>query len=105
LFNYIDSSTANVPVPLPLDCKKDLGVVDPTAAGATPIDPQDLLITDSSTHSFYACVDTSKNIARVTIRGNSLRRLQANDTDYKAERLAYFPTASVQVQGLGGLGK
>jgi len=107
LVNYIDSSTANVPVPP--DCKEALGIVDPTAAGSTPINAQDLLITDSlttpSTHSFYACVDTSKNIARVTIRGNSLRRLQANYTDYKDEKSAYFPTASVQVQGLGGLGK
>jgi hypothetical protein len=107
LVNYIDySSTPNVPKPP--DCKIALGVVDPTAAGSTPINAQDLLITDGlppNTHSFYACVDTSKNIARVTIRGNSLRRLQPNDTDYKDDKSAYFPTASVQVQGLGGLGK
>jgi len=104
LVNYIDyTNTPNVPKPP--DCKIALGVVDPTAAGSTPINPVDLLITDGLTHSFYACVDTAKNIARVTIRGNSLRRLKPNDTDYKAERSAYFPTASVQVQGLGGLGK
>jgi Tfp pilus assembly protein PilW len=109
LVNYIDHSTTNVPGPP--DCKIALGVVDPTAAGSTPIKAEDLLITDGGpsnpnpTHSFYACVDTARNIARVTIRGNSLRRLQTNDTDYKAEKSAYFPTASVQVEGLGGLGK
>ncbi|MEG3970185.1 hormogonium polysaccharide secretion pseudopilin HpsC [Microcoleus sp. T2B6] len=103
LVNYIDHSTANVPQPP--DCKNALGVVDPTAAGSTPINAADLLITDGSTHSFYACVDTSKNLARVTIRGNSLRRLQANDTVYKANKSAFFPTATVQVQGLGAVGK
>jgi hypothetical protein len=104
LVNYIDyTNTPNVPQPP--DCKSVLGVVDPTAAGSTPINPADLLITDGLTHSFYACVDTARNIARVTIRGNSLRRLQTNDTDYKEEKSAYFPTATVQVKGLGGLGK
>lgn len=107
LVNYIDHSTANLP-PLP-NCKSVLGVVDPIQAGSTPIDPADLLITDSltnnPTNSFYACVDTSKNLARVTIRGNSLRRLQPNDTEYNPNKSAFFPTASVQVQGLGGLGK
>ncbi|MEG4594796.1 hormogonium polysaccharide secretion pseudopilin HpsC [Microcoleus sp. F8_C2] len=103
LVNYIDHSTANVPQPP--DCKIALGVVDPTAAGSTPINAADLKITDGSTHSFYACVDTSKNLARVTIRGNSLRRLQPNDTDYNTEKAAFFPTASVQVKGLGALGK
>ncbi|NQE32833.1 hormogonium polysaccharide secretion pseudopilin HpsC [Microcoleus asticus] len=107
LVNYIDHSTANVPQPP--DCKIALGVVDPTAAGSTPINASDLLITDSlattPTHSFYACVDTSKNLARVTIRGNSLRRLQPNDTAYTPNKSAFFPTATVQVQGLAGLGK
>jgi len=103
LVNYIDHSTADVPQPP--DCKIALGVVDPTAAGSTPINASDLLITDGSTQSFYACVDTSKNIARVTIRGNSLRRLQANDADFKTTSSAFFPTASLQVKGLSGLGK
>ncbi|MFM9268197.1 hormogonium polysaccharide secretion pseudopilin HpsC [Tychonema sp. BBK16] len=105
LVNYIDYSSTNVP--LPPDCKIALGVVDPTEAGSTPINAADLLITDRSskpTHSFYACVDTSKNIARVTIRGNSLRRLQA-DAPYNKDNPAFFPTASVQVKGLSGLGK
>ena len=95
LVNYIDhSGNNNVPVPTGAQCQTLLGVTSPN-----------LLITDNSTHSFYACVDTSRNIARVTIRGNSLRRLQANDADFKTTSSAFFPTASVQVQGLGALGK
>ena len=106
LVNYIDHSQLppTVPPPTGLQCQTLLGVTPPTGPGAPPFNADDLLITDGSTHSFYACVDTSKNIARVTIRGNSLRRLQPNNTDYKEES-AYFPTASVQVQGLGARGQ
>jgi len=104
LVNYIDHTTG-ASVPQPPSCKDTLGVVDPTGPGATAINPSDLLITDGATNSFYACVDTSKNIARVTIRGNSLRRLQANDADFKTTSSAFFPTATVQVKGLGARGK
>lgn len=82
LVNYIDHSTANVPV---------------------PTEPQ--AITDGSTYSFYAIVDTSKNIATVTIRGNSLRRLQADKADFKTTSSAFFPITTVQVKGLGAVGK
>jgi type II secretory pathway pseudopilin PulG len=99
LVNYIDHTTG----PVPPDCKTTLGVTDPPAP-APALTQTDLLTADGSTNSFYACVDTSKNIARVTIRGNSLRRLQT-DADYDPKKAAYFPTATVQVQGLGGLGK
>lgn len=105
LVNYIDHSTANVPIPTGDQCKTLLGVIPPPAP---TFNENDLLITDTSpnpTHSFYACVDTAKNIARVTIRGNSLRRLQPNDAEFKTTSSAFFPTASVQVQGLGALGK
>jgi len=65
-----------------------------------------LKVTDpDGINSFYACVDTVKNIARVTIRGNSLRRLQANDADFKSTSSAYFPTATFQIKGLGARGK
>ncbi|WP_445250435.1 hormogonium polysaccharide secretion pseudopilin HpsC, partial [Microcoleus sp. OTE_8_concoct_300] len=107
LVNYIDHGTN--PAFKGDECKTALG--NPTTQTGTttaPIQEQTLRVTDTASppiNSFYACVDTSKNIARVTIRGNSLRRLQPNDTDYKAEKSAYFPTASVQVQGLGARGK
>ena len=101
LVNYIDNSTVNVPVPP--DCKTTLGVTDPPAP-APALTQRDLLTADGLTNSFYACVDTSKNIARVTIRGNSLRRLQGNAL-YNPNNPAYFPTATVQVQGLGARGQ
>jgi hypothetical protein len=102
LVNYIDHSTTGVPNPP--DCKTTLDVQDPPAP-APPLTQADLLIADGITNSFYACVDTSKNIARVTIRGNSLRRIQAQDAEFKSTSSAYFPTATVQVQGLGARGK
>ena len=102
LVNYIDHTTTGVPAPP--DCKTTLGVTDPPAP-APALTQADLLIADGATNSFYACVDTSKNIARVTIRGNSLRRIQTDAANYDPKKSAYFPTASVQVQGLGGRGQ
>lgn len=102
LVNYIDHSSPGPTVPA---CTIALG--NPTTQTGTPIPEDTLKITNTlnSLNSFYACVDTARNIARVTIRGNSLRRLQPNYANYEAERAAYFPTASVQVQGLGARGK
>ena len=108
LVNYIDySPLPAAQVPTGLQCQTDLGVTPtpPAGPGAPTFNAGDLLITDGSTHSFYACVDTQKNLARVTIRGNSLRRLQPNYADYDAKKSAFFPTATVQVQGLGARGK
>ncbi len=102
LVNYIDHSSANVPIPTGAQCQTLLSVTPPPAPATFNVN--DLLITNGSAHSFYACVDTARNVARVTIRGNSLRRLQA-DAPYNNKNPAYFPTATVQVQGLGGLGK
>jgi type II secretory pathway pseudopilin PulG len=100
LVNYIDDSDSSVPVPLAAECQTLLGATIPSGGTA-----DDLLITDGSSHSFYVCVDTSKNLARVNIRGNSLRRLQGNNANYSNKSSAFFPTATVQVQGRGTLGK
>jgi type II secretory pathway pseudopilin PulG len=113
LVNYIDHSEKPIDLIDPEECQEALGKpTTQTGIKTEPIPETTLRVTDNQpfnsppkTDSFYACVDTSKNIARVTIRGNSLRRLQPNDTDYKAERSAYFPTASVQVEGLGRRGQ
>lgn len=106
LVNYIHHTTANLPKPDTGECQKALG--NPsiiTGVTPKPVDETTLRIANpDNTNSFYACVDTQRNLARVTIRGNSLRRLQA-DADYKAEKSAFFPTATVQVQGLGARGK
>ncbi|MEG5173553.1 hormogonium polysaccharide secretion pseudopilin HpsC [Microcoleus sp. B3-D7] len=108
LVNYIDDSPG--PTVTPNDeCRTALGnPTDTTGVMPTPIPETTLRIPAAppdTVKSFYACVDTSQNIARVTIRGNSLRRIQTNDTAYNPNRTAFFPTASVQVQGLGARGQ
>jgi hypothetical protein len=102
LVNYIDHS----PGPILTPCTTALGnPIDPKTT--KPILEDTLKVTDTNKtiNSFYACVDTQKNLARVTIRGNSLRRLQPSDVVSSTENSAFFPTASVQVKGLSGLGK
>jgi hypothetical protein len=106
LVNYIDHSPKQLAVD---ECQKALGTPKTQIGLAAPKDvPEDTLkVTDpstQSTNSFYACVDNAQNLARVTIRGNSLRRIQT-DANYDPKKAAYFPTASVQVQGLGATGK
>jgi hypothetical protein len=105
LVNYIDHS------PKQLDgeeCQKALGYPETQIglAAATKVPEDTLKVTDpnKTKNSFYACVDNARNLARVTIRGNSLRRIQT-DANYDAKKSAYFPTASVQVQGLGARGQ
>ncbi|MEG3919663.1 hormogonium polysaccharide secretion pseudopilin HpsC [Microcoleus sp. T3_A4] len=104
LVNYIDHTV--VPPNEPQECEKALG--NPTATVPGQLAPvavlESTLRVSDPVNSFYACVDTARNLARVTIRGNSLRRLQA-DASYNPNNQAYFPTASVQVQGRGALGR
>ena len=104
LVNYIDHSLKQLAVD---ECQKALSNPETQIglAGPTKVLEDTLKVTDKSTNSFYACVDNARNIARVTIRGNSLRRLQPTGANYDANKSAYFPTASVQVEGLGATGK
>ncbi len=108
LVNYIDHSSNTQTKLSDTECQTALGNPTDPKDTTKKIDEKTLTITDSAspnpTNSFYACVDTEKNIARVTIRGNSLRRLQT-DALYNKDNPAFFPTASVQVKGLSGLGK
>jgi type II secretory pathway pseudopilin PulG len=106
LVNYIDHS------PKQLDgeeCQKALGYPETKIglAAATKVPEDTLKVTDQdkTKNSFYACVDNARNLARVTIRGNSIRRIQPTDANYDDKKTAYFPTATVQVQGLGARGK
>lgn len=104
LVNYIDHSKGPTPID-PKECQTALGnPIDQRTATAIGEATLRIPSPDDKINSFYACVDTEKNIARVTIRGNSLRRLQANDADFKTTSSAYFPTATVQVKGLGARG-
>ncbi|MEG4516610.1 hormogonium polysaccharide secretion pseudopilin HpsC [Microcoleus sp. AT9b-C5] len=104
LVNYIDHSTG--PAVTGTECQTALGnPIDQRTATAIGEATLRIPSPDDQINSFYACVDTSKNLARVTIRGNSLRRLQPNDTAYNPNKSAFFPTATVQVKGLGAIGK
>lgn len=101
LVNYIDHSAG----PILTSCTTALGNPTDPKDTTKKIDEATLKIADTDgKNSFYACVDTEKNIARVTIRGNSLRRLQPDKADYDAKKSAFFPTATVQVKGLGARG-
>jgi hypothetical protein len=105
LVNYIDHSKPNPSLLSPTECETALGNPTDPKDPTTSLKEGTLKVSDGETNSFYACVDTARNIARVTIRGNSLRRLQANGAEFKTTSSAYFPTATVQVQGLGAVGK
>jgi type II secretory pathway pseudopilin PulG len=83
------------------ECKKALG--NPQDADGNPID-ESILRVAGNYAGFYACVDSSRTLAQVFIRGNALRRIQ-KDADYSDKKTAFFPKASFQVQGLSGLGQ
>jgi type II secretory pathway pseudopilin PulG len=107
LVNYIDHTPKTL---LGAECTTALGNPTVTLPGQTTptfLTESTLIVrdTNTNTNSFYACVDTSRNIARVTIRGNSLRRLQDSNTPSSANNSAFFPTASVQVQGRSATGQ
>ena len=103
LVNYIDHTDKALSA---TECQTALGnptATSPGAATPTAVAEDTLKVTDlaKTNNSFYACVDTEKNLARVTIRGNSLRRLQDSNVVSSTENSAFFPTATVQVQGRG----
>jgi hypothetical protein len=55
--------------------------------------------------SFSVCIDTVDTTAQVFIRGNAVARIENDSTkiNYSPSKSAYFPTASVRVQGRGYL--
>ncbi|MBZ8182213.1 hormogonium polysaccharide secretion pseudopilin HpsC [Oscillatoria salina] len=55
------------------------------------------------TYSFYSCISSSRNIAKVFIRGNALARIQQNNYDFQANRTSSYPKARVEVRGTGKL--
>ncbi|MFH7025638.1 MAG: hormogonium polysaccharide secretion pseudopilin HpsC [Heteroscytonema crispum UTEX LB 1556] len=61
--------------------------------------------TDLNNGSFYACIDSDKNLVKVFIRGNALARIDKSDKNtYASFRSTYFPSASTQVKGRGLIG-
>lgn len=110
LIDYVDKTTTGVPTPN--DCTQLFPAEDdislpaytqeklqtPSYTGAGAVDAK------FRTGSFYACVDSKRNTARVFIRGNALVRFRDSPASkYNPNAAAYFPIASVQVQGRGAL--
>jgi prepilin-type N-terminal cleavage/methylation domain-containing protein len=107
LVDYIDHSTANLPP------RQDCSSFNPTGFTPTPEDPGWTQVPDYDevdakfqTNSFYACVRSAQNIARVYLRGNALARIRsAEDAKYSEDGSSYFPTAQIEVKGIGGLSR
>jgi hypothetical protein len=100
LVNYIDATVATTANQLLLgadQCRQALGITDTTPTEAT-------LRINTTTNSFYTCVDSrpDKKVVQINLRGNALRRIQAQDTVYLPQKRSYFPTASVTIRGIGG---
>lgn len=90
LLDYIDHSTVGVPQ---VSCPTGMQEVPPYTGSSAVIDT-------FKTYSFYACVDSSKTMAQVHLRGNALARFREGVT-YSTSDSAYFPEASIQVKGRG----
>ena len=111
LVNYIDhtktTDTPNPNIPPAATCNVVLGVTtqpkltERNFADAAAANLAMLRKTDSN--SFYACVDSTANVAQIYLRGNALRRMQ-KDATYSPNKTVFFPTATMQVRGLGGFG-
>ncbi|BCL37900.1 hormogonium polysaccharide secretion pseudopilin HpsC [Nostoc sp. MS1] len=92
LLYYIDQTTTNAPVKVA--CPTGTTLVAPNTTNFNTR-------TTFSMTSFYACIDRADTTAQVFIRGNALARLQSNNLSYQDTNRAYFPTASITVQGRG----
>ena len=101
LINFIDRTTIadGAPPLVAAQCTTALNN-SPTAAFTVVVNPVDPATATYS--SFSACVDSTNNIAQITIRGNALRRFQEN-TKYSSGS-AYFPSSSILVKGIGTVG-
>lgn len=95
LVDYIDQSTVSG-VPTPVSCTTTSANAQQVPANGTTANPLGI-------YSFYACVDSSRTLAQVYLRGNALART-SQDTTYRTSQSTYFPTANVQIQGHGFLG-
>lgn len=72
---------------------------DTSNVDCTNVSPDaQLITTNNNTGGFYACVDSSRTLAKVFIRGNGLARIQNNATTCTVNS-AYCPTGSITVQG------
>lgn len=92
LLDYIDQSTGDQ-APVPSSCAN-------ISPNAQLVPAKDNTTNPLKLSSFYACVDSSQNIAQVYLRGNALARI-SRDATYSNSQSAYFPSADVQIKSRG----
>ncbi len=100
LIDYIDQTPTTVDAdPVPFEAcpgpNPNSGIQEWTQVPST-----------SETYSFYACVWSAKNTARVFIRGNALARITPsnNPPAYNAGQSSFFPKARIEVKSRAALG-
>ncbi|VXD15167.1 hormogonium polysaccharide secretion pseudopilin HpsC [Planktothrix paucivesiculata] len=96
LINFIDRTTIANGAPALIAAQCPTALNNSTTARFT-VDPP-----AATYSSFSACVDSTNNIAQITIRGNALRRFQEN-AKYSSGS-AYFPSSSILVKGISTVG-
>jgi prepilin-type N-terminal cleavage/methylation domain-containing protein len=92
LVDYIDPSPIDR-TPKPLDCQN-------ISPGAQLVPANNQIANPLQINSFYACVDASRNLAQVYLRGNALMRL-AQNANYSDSQAVYFPSLNIQVKSRG----
>lgn len=101
LVDYVDRETLRAQtIPAKLTCDTS------PIPGVTPrTDREQRVPADPTANSFYACVNSTENYARIYLRGNALARLEKKNPSpsYTENNSAYFPTTTIQVKGNGFL--
>jgi len=101
LVDYVDRDTPRSQrIPAELSCDTS------PIPGVTPRTPREQRVPAATTaNSFYACVNSTENYARIYLRGNALARLEKKNPSpsYTENNSAYFPTTTIQVKGSGFL--
>ncbi|HBB33395.1 MAG TPA: hypothetical protein DDZ80_17730 [Cyanobacteria bacterium UBA8803] len=95
LVDYIDHTPQNTPG-VPAVTNTSCQSVSTNAQLIPPNNPNGI-------YSFYACVDSSQNLARIYLRGNALARIQKNNNTYKTRLSTFFPSANIIVKTGGFL--
>ena len=94
LMDFVDQSTSGVP-----------NEACPTDPEWTQLPDYGTVNSKFQTYSFYACVNSSSNIARVHVRGNALARMNVNTSTptYSTKKSSFFPRIKREVRGTGSL--
>jgi type II secretory pathway pseudopilin PulG len=105
LVNYIDVGVIPRPNASPFFCANTLGI----PSSPVPAEANYRIGTNDTNRTnftgFSGCVDTSKNIAQITIKGDALRRNEARNADCDpAKKSPYCPSVSGQIGGMSGFG-